>query len=42
MNLFCDIKEEMDFTDKINIKYNNKHYIFRNFLELKEDFLEKE
>lgn len=28
---FCDIKEEMDFTDKINIKYNNRHYIFRSF-----------
>ena len=28
---FCGIKEEMDFTDKINIKYNNRKYLFRSF-----------
>ena len=28
---FCNIKEEMDIGDKINIRYNNGHYIFRSF-----------
>ena len=28
---FCGIKEEMDITDRINIRYNHRHYIFRSF-----------
>ena len=28
---FCNIKEEMDITDKISIKYNKRYYIFRSF-----------